>query len=140
MKSSLKVQKITKKEKKACWTKEHRTVRRHSSDSSANFLLSGILAYVGYNSPYRPCKAPDSPVCQPPTASCHVGRGPTVNRSTGQSGAPHWLVRCPHQNRKPANHVILCPCTVHCLVCTEQSCASVDRRQLGFSKWSSNDS
>jgi hypothetical protein len=26
-------------------------------------------------------------VCQQPTASCHVGRGLMVNRSTGQSGA-----------------------------------------------------
>jgi hypothetical protein len=29
------------------------------------------------------------------TASCHVGLGPTVIRRTGQSGAPHWTVRCP---------------------------------------------
>jgi hypothetical protein len=64
----------------------------------AMWALSGILAYVGYNSPNRPREAPDSSV-QPPTASCHVGWGPTVKWRTGQSGAP--------QNQKLANQGIL---------------------------------
>jgi hypothetical protein len=54
----------------------------------ANSLLSGILACVGYNSLDHPHEAPDSLVCQPPMASCHVGHGPTVKWSTRQSGAP----------------------------------------------------
>jgi hypothetical protein len=93
MKSSQKKQMRTrKKKKKVCWTEEHQTVWCHPPDSlvhgPTNFLLSGILACVGYNSPDRPHEAPDSPVWQPPTASYHVGRGPTVNRSTRQSDAP----------------------------------------------------
>jgi hypothetical protein len=93
MKSSQKEQKKTRKKKeKVCWTEEHRTVQCHSPDSpvhgSVNCLLSGILACVGYDSSDHPCEALDSPVCQPPTASCHIGRGPTVNKSTGWSGAP----------------------------------------------------
>jgi hypothetical protein len=55
---------------------------------AANCLLSGILACIGYNSPDRLREASDHPVCQQPTANCHIGRRPTVNRSTGQSGAP----------------------------------------------------
>jgi hypothetical protein len=82
-----------KKEKeKACWTEEHRMVWCHSPDSPvhgpANCLLSGILACVGYNLPDSPRGAPDSPVCPPPMASCHVDRGPTVKWSTGRSGVP----------------------------------------------------
>jgi hypothetical protein len=79
------------RKRKACWTEEHQTVRCLSLDSPvhgpANCLLSRILACVGYNSPDRPRGAPDSPECPPPTASCHVDRGPTVKWSTGQSGA-----------------------------------------------------
>jgi hypothetical protein len=75
----------------------HRTVRCHGP---ANWALSGILACVGYNSSDRPREAPDSPVCEPPTASCYVGRGPKVKWRTGQSGAP--------QKRKLANQRILC--------------------------------
>jgi hypothetical protein len=70
-----------------------------------NWLLSGILAFVSYNSSNCPRVALDSAVCQQPTIRCHVGRGPTVNRSTGQSGAP--------QNRKAVNHTIRSRCTVH---------------------------
>jgi hypothetical protein len=99
----------------------HRTVRC-APDSPlhgpANCLLSRILACIGYNSPDHPHGAPDSPVWQPPTVSCHVGRGPMVKWSTGQSGAPYRMVRCP-QNMKPANHMIMCPCTVHHPVCTD---------------------
>jgi hypothetical protein len=54
----------------------------------ANCLVSGIPACVGYNSPNCSCGAPDSLVCQPQMASCHVGRGP----SNGQ--VVHWTVRC----------------------------------------------
>jgi hypothetical protein len=39
----------------------------------ANCLFSGILACASYKSPDRPRGAPNSPVCQPPTASYHVG-------------------------------------------------------------------
>jgi hypothetical protein len=85
----------------------------------ANCLLSGILAYVDYNSPDRPCGAPGSPMWQPPMASCQVGRGPTIKWSTGQFGAPTGR-SCAPQKRKLANHVILCSFTIHCLVCTGQ--------------------
>jgi hypothetical protein len=53
----------------------------------ANCLFSGILACIGYNSSDRLHEASDHPVCQQPTANCHIGRRPTVNRSTRQSGA-----------------------------------------------------
>jgi hypothetical protein len=96
----------------------------------ANWLLSRILACVGYNSLDRPRVALDSPVCQQPTASCHIDRGPTVNRSTEQSGAP--------QKQKVANQGILFPRTVHCPMCIGQSGAPVDRRQPEPSNWSSN--
>jgi hypothetical protein len=87
-----------------------------------NCLLSRILACVGYNSPDRPRGAPDHPVCQPPTASCHVGQEPTVKWCTGQSGAP--------QNRKPYQG-FRNRCTVHYPVCTRQSGAPMNRRQPG---------
>jgi hypothetical protein len=51
----------------------------------ANCLLSRILARVSYNSLDCPRRAPDSPVCQPPTASYHVGRG---QRSSGAPDGP----------------------------------------------------
>ena len=100
MKSSQKKQKRTrkKKEKMVVGLKStgqsgapHRTIWCAPDslvNSPANCMLSWILACVDYNSPDRPCGAPDTLVCQPPTASCHVGRGPTVKWSTGQSGAP----------------------------------------------------
>jgi hypothetical protein len=84
-----------------------------------NSLLSRILARVGYNSPSSSCGAPDSTVCQPPMATCHVDREPMVNRSIGQFGAPTGRSGAP-QNRKPTNHTIMCPCTVQCPVCTGQ--------------------
>jgi hypothetical protein len=99
MKLSKKEQKKTRKKKeKGCWTEgtgrsgaPHQTVRC-ALDSSvhgpANCLLSGILACVDYNSLDRPRGASNSPVCQSPTASCHVSRGPMVKWSTRQSGAP----------------------------------------------------
>mgnify|MGYP006934362150 CR=1 FL=1 len=91
-----------------------------SVHSPANWALSRILACVGYNSPDRPCDTPDSPVFQPPTASCHVGWGPTVKWRTGQSGAPNRMIRCPIEAE------------------TSQSGDSLPRP--GPSKWSSNDS
>jgi hypothetical protein len=69
----------------------HRTVRCAPDGlvhGPTNCMLSRILACVSYNSPDRPRGAPDSPVCHPPTASCHVGRGLTVKGCIGQSGAP----------------------------------------------------
>jgi hypothetical protein len=52
-------------------------VQCHPPDSLlhglANGLLSGILVCVGYNSADHLCRVFDSPVCQPPTASYHVG-------------------------------------------------------------------
>jgi hypothetical protein len=76
--------------------------------------VSAILDLVGYKSPDRPCVALDNTVSQQPTASGHVGLGPTVKWRTGQSGAPHRTVRCP-QNRKAANQEILCPRPAHAL-------------------------
>ena len=73
------------------------------------------------------------------TASCHVGLGPTVKCRTGQSGAPHRTVQCPLE-QESSQSGILCPQTIHCLVCTGQSGAPSNRRQLGPSKWSSNGS
>jgi hypothetical protein len=88
-----------------CWTggtgrsgATHRTVRCAPDipvHDSTNSLSSGFSACVGYNSPDGPCEMPDSPVSQQPTASGHVGPGPTVKWRTGQSGAPHRMVRCP---------------------------------------------
>jgi hypothetical protein len=132
-KSSQKKQKKTRKKKeKGCWTEE-------APEGPANCLLSGILACVDYNSPDRPCGATDRPVCRPPTSSYHVGRGPTIKWSTGQSGVPIRQSRAP-QNRKPANEGFHSRCTVHYLVCTGQSSAHADRRQLKPTKWSSNGS
>jgi hypothetical protein len=74
----------------------------------ANCLLSRILTCVDYNSPDCSREASDSPVCQLPMASCHVGRGPTVRcppeQETSQSrdsmpahcslSGVHRTVRC----------------------------------------------
>jgi hypothetical protein len=109
----------------------------------ANDLLSGILAHIGYNSPDRPRVALDSPVSQQPTASGHVGLGPTIKWHTEQSGAPHWTVRCPPEQESSQSGDSLptpSPRTVYCPVCTRQSSAPADRRQSGPFKWSSNSS
>jgi hypothetical protein len=91
----------------------HRTIRcapNSTVHGPANCLLSEILSCVGYNSPERPRGPPDYPVCQPPTTSCHVGRGLTVNCSTEQSIANTGR-SCAPKNRELANHAILCS---HC--------------------------
>jgi hypothetical protein len=49
---------------------QKRTIKKKESvldctpDSPTNWTLSGISAYVGYNSPDRSCGAPESPMCQ----------------------------------------------------------------------------
>jgi hypothetical protein len=120
----------------------HRTVRC-APDSSVhgppNWLLLRISAYADYNSPNCSRGAPDNLVCQLANDLLSRRPGPTVTWCTGRHGATHWMVRCP-QNRKPANHAILCRCTVHCSVCTEQSGAPADKRQPNPTKWSSNGS
>jgi hypothetical protein len=106
-----------------CWTAQHRTVQCHPPDSlvhgPTNDLLSGILVYVGYNSPDHPRGAPDRPVCQPPMATCHVGREPTVNRSTKQSSAPTRQFGAPRIGNQPITW--FCAHAPYSPVCTGQS-------------------
>jgi hypothetical protein len=78
-----------------------------------NWLLLRISAYAGYNSLNFSRRAPDNMVCQLANDLLSRRLGPTVTWCTGRPGATHWMVRCP-QNRKPANHAILCRCTVRC--------------------------
>jgi hypothetical protein len=89
MKPSQKEQKRTRKKKKKCAglrsseqsSATHWTVRCAPNSpvhGPANYLLLEILACIGYKSLDRPHVAPDSSVCQPPTASYHVGRGPMI--------------------------------------------------------------
>jgi hypothetical protein len=79
---------------------------------SANDLHSGILARVGYNSPHRPCGAPGCLVCQPPTATCHVDREPTANRSTRQSDAPTGRFGAPEQETSQSRDSIPAHCSL----------------------------
>jgi hypothetical protein len=101
----------------------------------ANWALLGILACIGYNSLDRPHEAPDSPVSQRPTTSGHVITRPIVNRRTRQS-------RAPRSGNQPIRgfSAVSSVRTVHCPVCTGQSGALTDKKQLGPSKWSSNGS
>jgi hypothetical protein len=89
----------------------------------------------GYNSLDGLHEASDSSVCQSRNGSCHVGLGPTVKWCTGRSGAPK-TGKQPIRDSLPAPSLRI----VHCPVCTGQSGAPADRRQLEPSKWSSNDS
>jgi hypothetical protein len=117
----------------------HRTIRCHPPNSPvhgpANSLLSGFLAYVGYNSPDGPREVPDSPVSQQPTLVAMSALG---QRSSGAPDSPVPPEQESSQSGdflpKPSPH------TVHCPVCTGQSGAPADRRQPEPSKWSSNGS
>jgi hypothetical protein len=99
-------------------------------NSPANWLLSEILAYIGYNTRQSARGAGQSGVlaAQRLVATSARSNGQVVHRpgaesrQSGDSLPEHFL------------------CIVHCPVCTGQSGAPADRRQTWPSKWSSNGS
>jgi hypothetical protein len=84
---------------------EHRTVRCmvRPTSYSREFQPTSAIIYWTVRVERQTVRCASYPM-----ASCHVGRGPMITWCTGRSGVP--------QNRKPANHAILCRCTVHCPV------------------------
>jgi hypothetical protein len=118
----------------------HRTVRCKVCSTRRSRVFPG---YVGYKSPDSPREAPDSPVLRPRNGYLPRRREPTVIWSTGWSGAPHQMVRCPTEKEISQSGDSL-PCIVRVLFtvrcATGQSGALTNRRQELPTKWSSNGS